>query len=323
MAAANPAAIPAAVPAVGAPNLAPPAQSSSLYVGELLPEVNEANLFERFNTVGPVASIRVCRDAITRRSLGYAYVNFQSAADAERALDTLNFELIQGKPCRIMWCQRDPSIRRSGVGNVFVKGLEPSIDNKALYDAFSIFGNILSCKVVLDGTGQSVGRGFVHFETAQAAEDAIAKANNTLLKDKKIAVLHFKSRKERQEEYGKTEHTFKNVFVKNLPDTVGETDLTELFQPYGQITSLIVMRGKDDDPSKSKGFGFVCFADPNSAKQAADELNNKEIDGQKIYAGRALKKAERSSQLRREYEKRVQDMRQRSRVCYFFFCFLV
>jgi polyadenylate-binding protein len=272
---------------------------ASLYVGDLHADITEAMLFEKFSAVGPVLSIRVCRDVISRRSLGYAYVNFQQPADAERVLDTMNFDLIKGRPIRIMWSQRDPSLRKSGVGNVFIKNLDKAIDNKAMYDTFSAFGNILSCKVATDETGNSKGYGFVHFETEEAANLSIERVNGMLLNEKKVFVGRFIPRKEREKELGEKAKLYTNVYVKNFGDELNDETLFEMFKPFGDITSHRVMI-KD---GKSRGFGFVAFDNADSAEDAVKALNGKKLgDDKTLYVGRAQKKNERQMELKRKFE---------------------
>ncbi|KAK4654569.1 Protein phosphatase PP2A regulatory subunit B [Podospora pseudocomata] len=276
-----------------------PQSSASLYVGELDPSVTEAMLFELFSQIGSVASIRVCRDAVTRRSLGYAYVNYNATADGEKALEDLNYTLIKGRPCRIMWSQRDPALRKTGQGNVFIKNLDVAIDNKALHDTFAAFGNILSCKVAQDENGNSKGYGFVHYETDEAAANAIKHVNGMLLNEKKVYVGYHIPKKDRQSKFEEMKANFTNVYVKNIPAEVTDEEFRELFAKYGDVTSSSLARS---DEGKSRGFGFVNFTTHEAASKAVEELNGKDFRGQELYVGRAQKKHEREEELRRSYE---------------------
>ncbi|XP_053536122.1 polyadenylate-binding protein 1-like isoform X3 [Ictalurus punctatus] len=276
---------------------------ASLYVGDLHPDVTEAMLYQKFSPAGPIMSIRVCRDIITRRSLGYAYINYQQPADAECALDTMNYEVIKGRPIRIMWSQRDPCLRKSGVGNIFIKNMDESIDNKALYDTFSAFGNILSCKVVCDENG-SKGYGFVHFETQEAAKRAIETMNGMLLNDRKVFVGHFKSRKEREAEFGAKAMEFTNVYIKNFGDDFDNEKLRNIFSEFGKTLSVRVMT---DEKGRSRGFGFVNYENHEDAQKAVAEMNGKELNGRVLYVGRAQKRLERQSELKRRFEQIKQE----------------
>ena len=112
---------------------------------------------------------------------------------------------------------------------------------QAMYDTFSAFGNILSCKVAQDmSNGESKGYGFVHFETEEAALNAIQKVNGMLLNGKKVYVGRFVPRKDRDMELGEKARKFTNVYVKNINDEYDEAKLNEMFQKYGKISSVKV-----------------------------------------------------------------------------------
>ncbi|KAK7410053.1 hypothetical protein VNO78_00533 [Psophocarpus tetragonolobus] len=266
---------------------------TSLYVGDLDHDVNDPQLYDLFNQVGQVVSVRICRDVATHQSLGYGYVNFSNPHDAAKALDVLNFTPLNGKPIRIMYSLRDPSARKSGAANVFIKNLDKAIDHKALHDTFSTFGNILSCKIATDASGQSKGHGFVQFESEESAQNAIDNLNGMLINDKQVFVGPFLRKQDRETALSGTK--FNNVYVKNLLESTTDADLKKIFGEYGAITSAVVMR---DVNGKSKCFGFVNFANADDAAKAVEALNGKKFDGKEWYVGKAQKKSERELELK-------------------------
>ncbi|CAH8651015.1 unnamed protein product [Heterobilharzia americana] len=271
---------------------------SSLYVGDLHPLATDNTLQAKFSEIGPVLSARVCRDLATRHSLGYGYVNFEDPKHAERALEVLNYEPLMGRPIRIMWSQRDPSLRKSGKGNIFIKNLDKSIEQKELYDTFGYFGRILSCKIVMDENGQSKGYGFVHFEKEECAERAIEKINNMIIRDRVVYVGKFIPKAERKSQARKLR--FNNLYIKNFPPETDDDKLMEMFTEFGEIKSACVMKDSD---GKSKGFGFVCYLDPDHAENAVRTMHGKEIEGRALYCARAQRKEERQEELKQRLEK--------------------
>lgn len=81
------------------------------------------------------------------------------------------------------------------------------------------------------------------------------------------------------------------VYVGNLPFTVKEEDLREKFGQYGELTEVTIIT--DRMSGRSKGFGFVTFADDEAAKKAIAELNDKDFSGRSIKVSEARPMEER------------------------------
>merc|ERR1712036_100387 len=147
-----------------------------------------------------------------------------------------------------------------------------------------------------------------HFETEEAALNAIQKVNGMLLNGKKVFVGRFVPRKEREVELGEKARRFTNVYIKNINEEYDEGRLTEMFEKYGKISSVKIMKSEE---GKSKGFGFVSFDTPEEAQEACDELNGKDLEGKTMYCGRAQKKAERQAELKKKFDALKQERMQR------------
>lgn len=175
-----------------------------------------------------------------------------------------------------MWSQRDPSLRKSGRGNIFIKNLDKSIDHRALFDTFSQFGPILSCKIELDETNQSRGYGYIQYANTESADRATNTVNGMMLAGKKVYVyLYFLSLTlfsfvgpfvPRKERISQTNKKFTNIYVNNVDPNLSDDEFKSLFTPFGTIKSAVVMK---DESGKSKGFGFVNYDTPEEAEKVS------------------------------------------------------
>lgn len=218
----------------------------------------------------------------------------------------MNHKLIRDRPCRVMWSQPNPALRKSGQGNIFVKNLPANFDSKKLQDIFSPFGDISSAKIPLNAKGESNGYGFVQFDNEEAAQKAIAHFNGREVEGKVLSVDHFKSLRDRGTS---TRSRFTNVFAKNLPAEWDEQQFIEYFSQFGKITSAKL--AMDEEKKASKMFGFVNFENSQQALEAIDKANNAEVGNpaKKIFVGRALTKDQRAREVRERMDKTRADRR--------------
>ena len=82
-----------------------------------------------------------------------------------------------------------------------------------------------------------------------------------------------------------------NIFVGSLPFKVEESELKEIFEEFGEVTTVKIIT--DRETGRSKGFGFIEMPDDAAAQKAIDDVNGAELYGRTIVVNQAEEKKER------------------------------
>ena len=279
------------------------AMNTFLFAADLPEDTCEEDLYGFFTGYKMVTS-----KVVQNINNTYAFVNFETRNDAERARRELNGVTIQAKyasginkiskPVRL--CRYESRTGLSSIDprcNLLVKNLSPQVSAHLLWNTFIKYGDVRSSKLMIDIMGESKGFGFISYYRWEDAMKAKEQLNDKDLLGKNLKINFL--------EKGRR-HVVKknNIYVKEIPKkNFTEKELIELFSKFGKINSAVILK---DEKGESKGFGFVCFEKPEDAEKAKNEMNGKKVFDDvenKLYVSFALKKAERKEELIKMKEK--------------------
>lgn len=109
----------------------------------------------------------------------------------------MNNKQLKDRNIRLMWFKQNRGDGEKENANLFIKNLAESITQQDLSDKFSVYGSIVSTKLVTYRDGKSKGYGYVQFENEEDAQEAIAELNGSNWNGKSIYVGVFQKKSER------------------------------------------------------------------------------------------------------------------------------
>ncbi len=82
-----------------------------------------------------------------------------------------------------------------------------------------------------------------------------------------------------------------NIYIGNLPYSITEDELRDLFATHGEVTSANIII--DRDSGRSKGFGFIEMPEKNSGESAINAINETDVQGRNVRVNEARPRPER------------------------------
>jgi len=260
-----------------------------LFVSDLAENVNESDLdtfFQDFKSSIIIIQInRVVKQ--DSRSNCNATIIFKDNAKADEARRALNLRKLKGKTIRIMWHERDNSVRYSNQGNVFIKNIPMEVKPRDFFEFFIKFGDIVSAKLCEDEDGNHYGYGYVHYTTDESANAALNHCQNNKVWNEHLEVKNFQKKNERLNPMSGN----KNVYVKNIPLKTSESEIKNIFNKYGLITWMKLVEDKGGK------FAIISYDNEDSTSKAITGENKRKIGENELFVDTLMKKSDRQKLL--------------------------
>jgi polyadenylate-binding protein len=120
-------------------------------------------------------------------------VTLETKQDVDALICDLNYAKLDGVPIQIRSSDIETrKIVHSRKGRLFVMGLDPSIEDSQVHNAFENYGEVIVCKIAMNEEGISLGYGYVQFSREEDATAALNDLKNPSINGRPLTIKPFK-----------------------------------------------------------------------------------------------------------------------------------
>ena len=276
----------------------------NLFIKNLQPNTTPKDLYDLFTQYGTIVSIKLKQNT-KGECLGYGYVNYDNAEEANMALKNLDGVDLLGKSIQVTtFSTKGEREEQETFPLVLIKQMPENINNeKMIEEIFEKFGQITFSgysshqQQIQDGKEGENSVAVVLYNTREEAQAAVRQLNNQSFNESEIPFIlsiapvsqeMIEKLNQAKREKMKTKYQGCNLVVKNINKDITDQLLFEIFKQFGNIKSArIATEGvfkeiKNEQGLlldkefvyESKGYGFVLFKNAEDANKAKEGLNN-------------------------------------------------
>ncbi|KAJ8119285.1 hypothetical protein ONZ43_g3731 [Nemania bipapillata] len=176
--------------------------------------------------------------------------------------------------------QTEPERVAKEGSSVFISNMTFDATDVHLHEAFGKYGEIVASNIARDGRGLSRGFGFITFAEKDAADRAVAEANNSFWHGRRITVAHRKEGPSTSRPSRSNLEPTNSLYIGNIPYEASDADLNALFRSLDNVVDVRV--AVDRNTGWPRGFAHADFRDVESATKASEVLRNHTLSGRQL-----------------------------------------